>query len=171
MGASVELSTIRNMKVFVLLAAVCHFSHSAPQLLYGAYPYVHHAAAVVTGNSVPVAVGGYKAGLVTMVTSRDPSTRFPDLCPPSLFTNRRVTEPRVCPLALVPWSTPLSLATMARGQPSPNCSTPARLSQLLLEATRPRLETTVTSRELSMKSPPSSAPPLLTSRKTPTEAP
>jgi len=49
------------MKVFVLLAAVCHLSQSAPQLLYGAYPYVHHAAAVVTGNSVPVAVGGYKA--------------------------------------------------------------------------------------------------------------
>merc|ERR1719471_1969562 len=38
------------MKVFVLLAAVCHFSHSAPQLLYGAYPYVHKAAAGDNGD-------------------------------------------------------------------------------------------------------------------------
>jgi len=62
------------MSVFtctVLLAAVCHAAPEAdPALLYGAhaglpyaglygYPYAAHA--VVTGNSVPVAVGGYKA--------------------------------------------------------------------------------------------------------------
>merc|ERR1712098_1021800 len=47
------------MKVFVLLAAVCHISQSAPQWL--SYAAVHPVASVVTGNSVPVAVGGYKA--------------------------------------------------------------------------------------------------------------
>jgi len=49
------------MRAFVLLAAVCHLSHGAPQLLYGVHPYAVHHAAVVTGNSVPVSVGGYKA--------------------------------------------------------------------------------------------------------------
>ena len=51
------------MRAFVLLAAVCHLSHGAPQLLYGGlyHPYAVHTAAVVTGNSVPVSVGGYKA--------------------------------------------------------------------------------------------------------------
>merc|ERR1711978_443643 len=49
----------RKMKVFVLLAAVCHISQSAPQWL--SYAAVHPVASVVTGNSVPVAVGGYKA--------------------------------------------------------------------------------------------------------------
>merc|ERR1711862_571296 len=53
-----ELQT-RKMKVFVLLAAVCHISQSAPQWL--SYAAVHPVASVVTGNSVPVAVGGYKA--------------------------------------------------------------------------------------------------------------
>jgi len=64
------------MKVFacVLLAVAAHAAPEAdPALLYGAYPYagvygypyahaaVVPAASVVTGNSVPVAVGGYKA--------------------------------------------------------------------------------------------------------------
>merc|ERR1712026_568550 len=40
-------------------AAVCHISQSAPQWL--SYAAVHPVASVVTGNSVPVAVGGYKA--------------------------------------------------------------------------------------------------------------
>ena len=44
------------MKAFVLLAAVCS-AGAAPQYL--AWPYAAHA--VVTGNSVPVSVGGYKA--------------------------------------------------------------------------------------------------------------
>merc|ERR1712154_577705 len=58
----------------VLLAVAAHAAPEAdPALLYGAYPYagvygypyahaaVVPAASVVTGNSVPVAVGGYKA--------------------------------------------------------------------------------------------------------------
>merc|ERR1740123_2445299 len=69
------------MKVFacVLLAVACRAApapEADPALLYGAYaglpyagvygyPYAAHAvlpaASVVTGNSVPVAVGGYKA--------------------------------------------------------------------------------------------------------------
>merc|ERR1711915_644793 len=65
------------MKVFacVLLAVAAQAAPEAdPALLYGAYPYaagvygaypyaahVVPAASVVTGNSVPVAVGGYKA--------------------------------------------------------------------------------------------------------------
>merc|ERR1712201_1836 len=68
-------------KVFVLLAAVCHFSNSAPQLLYGAYPYVHHAAAVVTGNSVPVAVGGYKAVAGDNGDLKGPVHEVPGLVP------------------------------------------------------------------------------------------
>merc|ERR1712029_196487 len=68
-------------KVFVLLAAVCHFSHSAPQLLYGAFPYVHHAAAVVTGNSVPVAVGGYKAVAGDNGDLKGPVHEVPGLVP------------------------------------------------------------------------------------------
>merc|ERR1712098_740696 len=58
MVSRAELQT-RKMKVFVLLAAVCHISQSAPQWL--SYAAVHPVASVVTGNSVPVAVGGYKA--------------------------------------------------------------------------------------------------------------
>merc|ERR1712221_22616 len=58
MGSRAELQS-RKMKVFVLLAAVCHISQSAPQWL--SYAAVHPVASVVTGNSVPVAVGGYKA--------------------------------------------------------------------------------------------------------------
>merc|ERR1712221_41633 len=58
MGSRAELQS-RKMKVFVLLAAVCHISQSAPQWL--SYAAVHPAASVVTGNSVPVSVGGYKA--------------------------------------------------------------------------------------------------------------
>merc|ERR1711915_184846 len=65
------------MKVFacVLLAVAAQAAPEAdPALLYGAYPYaagvygaypyaahVVPTASVVTGNSVPVAVGGYKA--------------------------------------------------------------------------------------------------------------
>merc|ERR1711963_1255974 len=58
MGSRAELQS-RKMKVFVLLAAVCHISQSAPQWL--SYAAVHPVASVVTGNSVPVSVGGYKA--------------------------------------------------------------------------------------------------------------
>merc|ERR1712111_181743 len=59
MGVSRAELQSRKMKVFVLLAAVCHISQSAPQWL--SYAAVHPVASVVTGNSVPVAVGGYKA--------------------------------------------------------------------------------------------------------------
>merc|ERR1712165_615766 len=47
------------MRGFVLLAAVCQVSLAAPQ-----FPFLTYAvpsAAVVTGNAVPVSVGGYKA--------------------------------------------------------------------------------------------------------------
>jgi len=69
------------MKVFVLLAAACHLSQSAPQLLYAGYPYVHHAAAVVTGNSVPVAVGGYKAKAGDNGDLQGPVHEVPGLVP------------------------------------------------------------------------------------------
>ena len=52
------------MRGLVLLAAVFQLSHGAPQLLVHPYAAVHHvvpSAAVVTGNAVPVSVGGYKA--------------------------------------------------------------------------------------------------------------
>merc|ERR1712165_477226 len=47
------------MRGFVLLAAVCQVSLAAPQFPFLTYAVPH--ASVVTGNSVPVAVGGYKA--------------------------------------------------------------------------------------------------------------
>merc|ERR1712165_400671 len=47
------------MRGFVLLAAVCQVSLAAPQFPFLTYAVPH--AAVVTGNSVPVSVGGYKA--------------------------------------------------------------------------------------------------------------
>merc|ERR1711936_348231 len=49
----------RKMRGFVLLAAVCQVSLAAPQFPFLTYAVPH--AAVVTGNSVPVSVGGYKA--------------------------------------------------------------------------------------------------------------
>ena len=51
------------MRAFLLLAATCGLSAAAPQWLAHPYSlgYVAPAAAVVTGNSVPVSVGGYKA--------------------------------------------------------------------------------------------------------------
>merc|ERR1719350_960097 len=52
------------MRSFLLLAATCGLSAAAPQWLaspYAAAAAVVPAASVVTGNSVPVAVGGYKA--------------------------------------------------------------------------------------------------------------
>ena len=48
------------MRSFLLLAATCGLSAAAPQWLAHPY-YAAPAAAVVTGNSVPVSVGGYKA--------------------------------------------------------------------------------------------------------------
>merc|ERR1712051_703601 len=52
----------QEMRGFVLLAAVLQVSQAAPQFLpYAIHPYAVHSAAVVTGNSVPVSVGGYKA--------------------------------------------------------------------------------------------------------------
>ena len=55
---------LRKMRSFLLLAATCGLSAAAPQWLaspYLGYGYAAPAAAVVTGNSVPVSVGGYKA--------------------------------------------------------------------------------------------------------------
>merc|ERR1711981_1108987 len=51
------------MRGLVLFAAIFQLSQGAPQFL--GYPYALHyavpSAAVVTGNAVPVSVGGYKA--------------------------------------------------------------------------------------------------------------
>ena len=49
------------MRAFLLLATICHLSQAAPQFLYHPLTYAVPSAAVVTGNSVPVSVGGYKA--------------------------------------------------------------------------------------------------------------
>merc|ERR1719350_448587 len=52
------------MRSFLLLAATCGLSAAAPQWLaspYLGYGYAAPAAAVVTGNSVPASVEGYKA--------------------------------------------------------------------------------------------------------------
>merc|ERR1711974_366209 len=51
------------MRGLVLLAAVFQLSQAAPQYLLHPYalPYAVPSAAVVTGNAVPVSVGGYKA--------------------------------------------------------------------------------------------------------------
>ena len=50
------------MRSFLLLAATCGLSAAAPQYPYSPYTFGYApAAAVVTGNSVPVSVGGYKA--------------------------------------------------------------------------------------------------------------
>merc|ERR1719499_2489088 len=51
------------MRGLVLLAAVFQVSQAAPQFLGYPYalPYAVPSAAVVTGNAVPVSVGGYKA--------------------------------------------------------------------------------------------------------------
>jgi len=48
------------MRSFLLLAATCGLSAAAPQYIPYSFGYAP-AAAVVTGNSVPVSVGGYKA--------------------------------------------------------------------------------------------------------------
>merc|ERR1711974_213636 len=51
------------MRGLVLLAAVFQLCQGAPQYLLHPYalPYAVPAATVVTGNAVPVSVGGYKA--------------------------------------------------------------------------------------------------------------
>ena len=52
------------MRGLVLFAAVFQLCQAAPQYLlhpYAALPYAVPSAAVVTGNAVPVSVGGYKA--------------------------------------------------------------------------------------------------------------
>merc|ERR1711931_356284 len=56
--------TLKKMRSFALILAALASCEAAPWLGYGLglgyhYPLVHHA--VVTGGSVPVAVGGYKA--------------------------------------------------------------------------------------------------------------
>merc|ERR1711874_958118 len=53
------MGTTREMRGLVLLATVFQVSHGAPQYPFLTYDVPH--AAVVTGNSVPVSVGGYKA--------------------------------------------------------------------------------------------------------------
>merc|ERR1711874_779111 len=53
------MGTTREMRGLVLLATVFQVSHGAPQYPFLTYDVPH--AAVVTGNAVPVSVGGYKA--------------------------------------------------------------------------------------------------------------
>merc|ERR1711973_198332 len=128
MGSQAELQS-RKMKVFVLLAAVCHISQSAPQWL--SYAAVHPVASVVTGNSVQLPLEDTRLWLDPMETLLDPSTRFPDSSPPSPSRNRKALEMLACPpeLVLLPLPT-LSmpsmpqLPTMERDQQSPNWSMP-----------------------------------------------
>jgi len=88
------------MKVFacVLLAVAAQAAPEAdPALLYGAYAglpyagvygYPYAAAAVVTGNSVPVAVGGYKAAAGSNGDLAGPVHEVPGLVP-ALAVNKQ----------------------------------------------------------------------------------
>merc|ERR1712087_514309 len=79
------------MRGLVLLAAVFQLSHGAPQLLVHPYAAVHHvvpSAAVVTGNAVPVSVGGYKAVAGSNGDLAGPVHEVPGLVP-ALATHKQ----------------------------------------------------------------------------------
>merc|ERR1719210_3305223 len=127
-------------------------------------------------------------------TSPAPSTRFPAWCPPWPSRSRRAVETSASVPALELSS--LTSPTTARGllslrfwsTPTPTDTTPTHTSSLpsspslsrlmwpppicpspcLSEDTRPRPETTETSRALSTRSPDWSQPPLSSSRRTAT---
>merc|ERR1712087_420594 len=79
------------MRGLVLLAAVFQLSHGAPQLLLHPYAAVHRvvpSAAVVTGNAVPVSVGGYKAVAGSNGDLAGPVHEVPGLVP-ALATHKQ----------------------------------------------------------------------------------
>merc|ERR1719350_2757593 len=79
------------MRSFLLLAATCGLSAAAPQWLaspYLGYGYAAPAAAVVTGNAVPVSVGGYKAVAGSNGDLAGPVHEVPGLVP-ALATHKQ----------------------------------------------------------------------------------
>merc|ERR1711874_569649 len=79
------------MRGFVLLAAVFQLCQGAPQYLLH-HPYALHyavpSAAVVTGNAVPVSVGGYKAVAGSNGDLAGPVHEVPGLVP-ALATHKQ----------------------------------------------------------------------------------
>merc|ERR1711874_865582 len=79
------------MRGLVLLAAVFQLCQGAPQYLLG-HPYGLHytvpAATVVTGNAVPVSVGGYKAVAGSNGDLAGPVHEVPGLVP-ALATHKQ----------------------------------------------------------------------------------
>ena len=79
------------MRGLVLLAAVFQLCQGAPQVLLG-HPYALHyavpSAAVVTGNAVPVSVGGYKAVAGSNGDLAGPVHEVPGLVP-ALATHKQ----------------------------------------------------------------------------------
>merc|ERR1711874_858426 len=73
------MGTTREMRGLVLLAAVFQVSHGAPQYPFLTYAVPH--AAVVTGNAVPVSVGGYKAVAGSNGDLAGPVHEVPGLAP------------------------------------------------------------------------------------------
>merc|ERR1719350_1134021 len=83
------------MRSFLLLAATCGLSAAAPQWLaspYLGYGYAAPAAAVVTGNSVPVSVGGYKAVAGSNGDLAGPVHEVPGLVPALAYYGKREAE-------------------------------------------------------------------------------
>merc|ERR1711981_609057 len=78
------------MRGLVLFAAIFQLSQGAPQFL--GYPYALHyavpSAAVVTGNAVPVSVGGYKAVAGSNGDLAGPVHEVPGLVP-ALATHKQ----------------------------------------------------------------------------------
>merc|ERR1711963_473754 len=102
---------------------------------------------------------------------------LPTLSMPSMPRLPTMEKDQLSPNWSMPESQPTTMLSPMPSQlllssllPStPRSLPPANLSQSLLEATRPRPETTETSRELFMRFPDLSQPQLLTSRRTPME--
>merc|ERR1711936_1311098 len=77
------------MRGFVLLAAVFQLCQGAPQyLLHHPITYAVPAATVVTGNAVPVSVGGYKAVAGSNGDLAGPVHEVPGLVP-ALATHKQ----------------------------------------------------------------------------------
>ena len=79
------------MRGLVLVAAILQLCQGAPQYLLGhpyALPYALPSAAVVTGNSVPVSVGGYKAVAGSNGDLAGPVHKVPGLVP-ALATHKQ----------------------------------------------------------------------------------
>ena len=93
------------------MAAVFQLSQGAPQLLGYPYalPYAVPSAAVVTGNAVPVSVGGYKAVAGSNGDLAGPMHEVPGLVPP-LAVHKQESSGDVS-LSTVSYSHPLPYAS------------------------------------------------------------